>query len=578
MKKITVLITIFLFFSVSSVSSVAKIKAGKDDIRLNQLGYYPKAAKTVVVVDSSASLFTLRDKAGNDVYKAKLTDRGWWELSGENIKTGDFSSFKRPGTYTIYVKDKGVSHEFEIKSHLYREALKASLKSYYFHRVSMELEEKYAGKWRRPMGHPDTKCLFHPSSGYTSGYMSSPGGWYDAGDYNKYVVNAGVTVGIMLSFYELFPEIFPDNSINIPESGNGVSDLLDELKYELDWVITMQDKDGGVFFKLTSKDFTGFIMPHRDTTQRYVVGKSTASTLNLAAMTAQAARVFKSIDKAYAARCLDASKKAFQWAIKNNKRFYTNPPDIKTGEYGDKDLEEETFWAATQLMITTGDQSYLPYVEAYIDKVENRKTESWRFFLDELGTFSLSTLPDTKQPKLEHIKQKAIQVVLRLADEILKEIERIPYRIPKSHFVWASNGDMADDAVILAYAYIHTGKRKYLDGISETVDYLFGKNATSYSFLTGFGDKPPQRPHQRLSGSDGIAEPLPGFLVGGPNKERQDDIEVRKTYGVKYPKKEPARSYVDGVQSYASNEVCINWNAPLVFILGFLESNEKALH
>ena len=214
-----------------------------DNIRLNQLGYYPHAVKRFVVVNSTADAFQVRDPEGKTVYEGKLMDRGLWKTSNEYVKTGDFSSFQKPGKYRVFIKDKGKSYPFKIKDHLYKEALKASLKSYYYQRASLELTERYAGLWKRPRGHPDNRCFYHPTSGRSKGYMNSPGGWYDAGDYNKYIVNAGVSVCTMLALYELYPEAIKDNAINIPASGNGISDLLDEVRYELDWVLTMQDDD-----------------------------------------------------------------------------------------------------------------------------------------------------------------------------------------------------------------------------------------------------------------------------------------------------------------------------------------------
>jgi endoglucanase len=212
-------------------------------------------------------------------------------------------------------------------------------------------------------------------------------------------------------------------------------------------------------------------------------------------------------------------------------------------------------------------------VEKHNDKVKNEKKASWKYYVDELACFSLASVGSSLSPSL---KKRAVNVILRLADNILKEIRTIPYRIPYNKYEWGSNGETANDALTLVYAYNHSGKREYLEGVVETVDYLFGKNAVGYSFLTGFGHKSPQNIHHRPSAADGIDAPVPGFLVGGPNHERQDSIEKNMAYGVKYPFKEPAKFYLDLTRSYASNEVCINWNAPLVFVLGFLELYHQA--
>lgn len=574
--KSVLLVFVFIISSHCIQTSAAK----GSDIRLNQVGYYPGSVKTFVVVNSKSSGFEVCDLKGKTLFNGKLTGRGTWEQSGEAVKTGDFSTFKRTGEFRIFVKDKGDSHVFEIKPHLYRDVLYGAIKSYYYHRVSFELEEKYAGKWKRPLGHPDDKVLFHPSSGKSEGHMSSPGGWYDAGDYNKYVVNAGVTVCLMQGFYELYPDVVKDNVLNIPESGNKISDLLDEIKYELDWVLTMQDKDGGVFFKVSQKNFGGFIMPHQDKDLRYVIGKATAPSLNFVAMTAQAARVFKTIDPAYSEKCLIAAQRAWEWALKNPRIIYKNPPDVHTGEYSDDKLDDEFFWAAAELLVTTGDPQYISRIEAFLDTpgaVNNVKKASWRFFMDELGVLTLVSRLEPKTPALKRLKEKAVNILLKEADSLVKQVDAIPYRITSNPYVWGSNGEVADDTVLLAHAYRLTGERRYLEAIIQTVDYLFGKNAVGYSFLTGFGDKTPMFPHQRPSGADGIEDPLPGFLVGGPNQERQDDLDKGQQYGVRYPDKHPAKCYVDLQPSYASNEVCINWNAPLVYILGFLEANHQHL-
>ncbi|NJO88386.1 MAG: hypothetical protein HC831_05000 [Chloroflexia bacterium] len=285
MKQVFILVLLFtMIFSYKETE--------KTFIRVNQLGYYPKAVKKAIIVESQAADFEIKTLDGKTVFKGSLSESKYWDKSGEYVKIADFTTLTEKGRYFLQV-GKFKSCQFEIKENLYKDAFKSALKNYYYIRASIDLEEKYAGKWNRKAGHPDTLCYFHPSAERGEGAMSSPGGWYDAGDPNKYVVNAGVTVGTLLNFYEMYPNFVTDNFSNIPESGNELSDLLDEVKYELDWVLTMQAPDGASHFKLTHKGFGGFIMPEEDTVSRFVVGKSTASTLNLAAMSAQASRLYK---------------------------------------------------------------------------------------------------------------------------------------------------------------------------------------------------------------------------------------------------------------------------------------------
>ncbi|NPA38041.1 MAG: cellulase [Chlorobi bacterium] len=567
MNFFAVLLTIFLFS--------CKEKPKNAEIRINQIGYYPNSVKKAVVVESNEDEFEIKTTDGKEVFEGKLKDAGYWDKSGENVKIADFTAFNKPGKYILSVDDaKSPSYEFEIKTNLYDDAFKASLKSYYLIRVSMDIDEKYAGIYKRKGGHPDTLCYLHPSAERGEGHIASPKGWYDAGDYNKYVVNGGVTVGTLLNLYEMYPEVAADGYTNIPESGNGVSDLLDEIKYELDWVLTMQAPDGASAMKLTSKNFTGFIMPDQDKTKRFVVGKATAPTLNFAAMTAQAARLYKNIDAGFAERCLTAAEKAWSWTEKHPDIEYKNPPDIKTGEYGDNDFTEEFWWAASELYLATGKEQYLEYLNTHEPYIKMVVGETWRQFLGNIGSFSL-LLAET-QPEITPVKEKIKTQLLETADALLNKIDTIPYRIAIDKFKWGSNSDVQNTAIILAYAYRLTKDKKYLDGVMETMDYIFGKNAVGYTFLTGFGSKRVMHIHNRISGADGIEEPLPGLIAGGPNGAQQDNISKTK-FGVEYPSDFPAKSYVDKQPSYASNENAINWNAPNVFVLGFIKENTDKL-
>ncbi|HVN56785.1 MAG TPA: glycoside hydrolase family 9 protein [Bacteroidales bacterium] len=538
----------------------------KNQIRFNQLGYLPGEVKKAVLTDCESSEFSLTDTAGNVVYSGKLTGRGRWDASGENVKVADFTGFDKEGNYRIYVKGIGSSASFRISPVIFDNIFHSSVKAYYIQRASASIEEKYAGQFTHPLAHPDNRCFLHPSTGHKSGVISSPRGWYDAGDYNKYIVNAGYTVSMLLTLYENFPELYPDNS-NIPESGNGISDLLDEIRYELDWAETMQDGDGGVFFKLTSKSFCGFVRPQDDTLKRYVVGKSTSAALNFAAMFAQASRVWKKYDEKLSLKYLGRSERAWKWAIKNPAVIFRNPPDISTGEYGHSDFRGDFFWAAAELYATTGNPVYGNYLKSNQVSFTFVQGNSWFSYLKNLGYYSL-ILPESKAG--QQMKDSLKSSIVGEADRQAGLLEKAPYLQPLNSFVWGSNSDILDLAVIFAQAYRITGDKKYLDAVIETVDYIFGKNATGYSFVTGYGSRPPMNPHHRLSASDNVPEPVPGWVVGGPNGYRNDQYSEKAPYGVKYPATEPAKCYLDQTASYASNEIAINWNAPLAYITGFL--------
>ena len=564
MRKIVTIISLIVL--ATSCNTVVKKVSISDNIRINQVGFYPNSTKQFVVADIPATSFKVVDENNKVAFKGNLQNNGVWKASGEQVLMGDFSLLKSPGIYSVLVNDTLQSYSFEIKENLYKEALNAAIKSFYFQRSSFPIEDKYGSVYNRKAGHMDTAAVFHPSSGHSKGTLNSPGGWYDAGDYGKYIVNAAVSTGQMLQLIELFPTIVPDNSLNIPESGNGITDIWDELKYELDWIITMQDTDGGVYHKLTSKTFCGFIMPDEDTDERLIIGKGTAATLNFAAVLAQASRLYTSVDASWSEIALKAAEKAWGWAVVNNNIAFENPADIQTGPYDDTEFSDDFYWAATELYLVTKNEKYLNYItnnpEPYIHKLTN----SWKFFVRNNAFHSLL---ENKNKLASNLAVTLTENQVKLADGILEAIGKNPYHIGLERFEWGSNSDVLNQAMILCITHKLTNDEKYLIGAEQITDYIFGKNATGYSFLTGFGSKQAMFAHHRPSGADIVIAPIPGFIVGGPNNDKQDASEV--TYASNFA----AKSYSDVQASYASNEVCLNWNAPAVFVLGYLQQVRK---
>jgi endoglucanase len=566
MKNLIFLLTLIALVSLGCQGPTPSGEADRQQhIRLNQQGYYPTALKEFLVADHVASSFQLVDEEGTIVAEGMLMDKGSWEASGEAVLTGDFTQVSKPGTYTLRLNTGRVTAPFEIKKGVLGPALDASIKSFYFQRASMAIEKPYGGAWSRAAGHPDDHCLFHPSSGKTGGTLNSPGGWYDAGDYGKYVVNAAISAGQMLNLLEMYPEATGDH-MDIPESGNGIPDLLDEIRYELDWLMTMQDEDGGVFHKLTALNFAGFIMPEDYDLDRYIIGKGTFSTLTFTAVMAQAARICAEWDPAFASAALLAAEEGWSWAMAHPEVYFMNPEDVVTGQYGDSDSSDDFYWAAAELLISTGKSMYLDYLMEHPQPYRHQITNSWMYFIRNMGFHTLLINMD------KFTNERAVQMIhdlkikhLALSDGILEKMDSIPYGIGLDHFEWGSNSDVLNQAMILCIAHRLSGDHKYLDGAIRNTDYIFGKNATGFSFLTGFGSRQVMHPHHRPSGADGVEAPVPGFIVGGPNLHKQDAGEVE------YASVHPAKCYEDVQPSYASNEVCLNWNAPAVFVMGYLE-------
>lgn len=555
-----------------------------DAIRLNQIGFYPAAPKVAVVAGDGFEAFEVKDaKSGKTVLKGKLGPVRTSQHSGKHTRVADFSQLRKPGNYTVEVPGLGKSAPFSVGARVHREVAEASLKGFYFQRASTELPEKYAGKWARKAGHPDDRVLIHASA-VSDGrpentVISSTRGWYDAGDYNKYIVNSGITMGTLLSLYEDFPLFFEDFNINIPESNNGVPDLLDEVAWNLRWMLTMQDPaDGGVYHKLTNPRFDGMIMPDAAKNPRYVVQKGTAATLDFVAVMAQASRVFKNFDNKFpglADSCTTAAVRGWQWAGKNpavlyeqgemNKQF---DPDVVTGAYGDRSVKDEWIWAASEMYAMTGKPEYIEKVDLELNQPLALPT--WGN-VKTLGYYTLVRFGEKLKLSAE-LAAPLRKSIVTYADGIIAGLEKQPYHTVMGKvaqdYSWGSSSVAANQGIALMYAYRITKDLHHLHGALGNLDYLLGRNATGYCFLTGFGSKRVMHPHHRLSIADGVVDPLPGLLSGGPNPGQQD-----KCAG--YPNKFPDESFIDHDCSYASNEIAINWNAPMVYLAAALEASMK---
>ena len=545
-------------------------------IAFNQVGFYPNGTKLAFVINNAEAVdfFVLSVNKKDTLYKGKLQAEVQSEYSSTKTKIANFSTFNKSGEFVLFVPSLGYSSSFKIDKNIYKEVAKASVKAFYFQRASMPLLKQYAGIWARKEGHPDSVVYIHPSAilnnRKANTVISSKGGWYDAGDYNKYIVNSGITMGTMMSAYEDFSTYFDTLKTNIPEGKDAVPDLLNEVLYNLRWMLTMQDpEDGGVYHKCTNANFDAMIMPEAAIAKRYVVQKGTAATLDFAAVTAQASRICRKFSKqlpGLADSCLKASKLAWSWAQKNpnvaydqnemNKHF---EPKIVTGDYGDKNFNDEFFWAATELLATTNDKVYLEYINNR--DVNSITLPSWNN-VDMLGCYTLlrfrKRLPAIANTQIENISKKIIAMADNMISNGGNKAFATIFGQSKSDFIWGSSSVAMNQSILLINTYLLTNNKKYFTPAVSNMDYVLGRNATGYCFVTGFGSKPTMHPHHRPSIADNIVDPIPGLLAGGPNPGMQD-----KCF---YANKEIETAYTDDSCSYASNEIAINWNAPLVYV------------
>jgi endoglucanase len=564
--------------ALQGVRNVNKQQAS-DELRLNQVGFYPFAPKIAIVLGGAAQKFSLENERRQEVYSGTLKASDKPDLSGNTIYIADFSAFQSPGNYTLHVAASNFSYPVHIQPNAHEAVSKASVKAFYLIRASTELTPEFAGKWARAEGHADNKVLIHPSAATRNrpagSRISSPRGWYDAGDYNKYIVNSGITTATLLSLYEDFPDYMKTVDLHIPESKNQVPDLLDESLWNLRWMLTMQDPDdGGVYHKLTNAKFDGMIMPDQANSPRYVVQKSTAATLDFAAVMAQASRVYKNYEQQFpglADSCLRASEQAWKWAKANPAVLYEQDlmnksfsPPISTGAYGDSHVEDEFIWAAAELYISTKDAKYLQAVHLNNAKLS---IPSWST-VSMLGYYSLlrnrENLTTAGQALIPNLTKKMIAFADELADPSkFSAYQTVMGRTAKD-YNWGSSSNAANQGIALVQAYKLTKNKKYLDAALGNLDYLLGRNGTSYSFLTGFGEKPIMHPHHRTSVADEVVDPVPGLLSGGPNPGGQDKVPT--------PSKVPNQAFVDNDQAYAVNEIAINWNAPFAYLANAIEA------
>jgi len=552
------------------------------NIRLNQIGFYPSMQKIAVVKDAASAPFYIISTSSNDtVFTGTLSSSKTWSYSQESVSIADFSSLQTSGAFTLSVPGVGTSYPFVIEERVHLNVAIGSLKSYYYQRASTSLPAAYAGTWARSAGHLDTNVLVHASAATTerptNTKISSPRGWYDAGDYNKYIVNSGITTYTLLAAYEHFPEYCKQLKTNIPESGNNIPDIINEALWNVRWMLTMQDpNDGGVYHKLTNANFDGFVMPAAANSARYVVKKSTAATLDFASVMAQMARVASSFNSelpGFSDSCLQASLMAWRWARENPAVYYNQSqinsqfePDINTGTYGDSNVSDEFAWAASELFVTTGQDSFLTVANPL--SAATASVPGWPS-VRTLGLYTLVHYSKNIADKIDTnaVSSRLIDLANSLRNSMVSSAYGVVMGVQSGDFTWGSNGVAANQGMELLTAFRLTHDSSYLSAALSNLDYLLGRNGTTYSFVTGFGAKPPMNIHHRPSAADGIAAPVPGLLAGGPNPGMQDAGS-----NVTYPSTLPALAYVDDVDSYASNEIAINWNAPLVYLTVGLEA------
>jgi endoglucanase len=559
-------------------------------IRVNQVGYLPGLPKVATVATGTdAPLeWQLVDAHGRVRASGKTRPFGDDRSSGERVQQIDLSSVTETGEGWKLRVGSDESVPFAIGADVYRRLKYDALAFFYLQRSGIPIKMPYAGSpaFERAAGHVGDKSVACAPESPCSYSLDASGGWYDAGDHGKYVVNGGFSVWMLQNQYETLSRFgttvvaFGDGKMKIPESKNGRPDLLDEARWGLDLFLRLQvpagqPMAGMVHHKVHGEKWSNIpTSPAHDDIKRYVRPVSTAATLNLAAAAAQAARLWRKLDPAFSARCLTAAETAFA-AAKRNPSLRAERDTPGGGAYGDGDLGDEFYWAATELFITTGKPEYRD------DLLQSRfhapkagaavmaGNIGWDH-VAPLAKISLLVAPNTLGD--DALAEQRRQIVAA-ADRLLAFISTRGYRVPMasdSAYVWGSNSGVLNAAVVLGVAYDVTRDRKYAGGVADCMDYILGRNPLAQSYVSGYGTYAMHNPHHRVwahQKDSALPEAPPGALAGGPNSALQDPY-IRKLGLGGCP---PQTCYVDNIESYSSNEVAINWNAALAWTAAFLD-------
>ena len=528
-------------------------------INLNQIGYLPNAAKVAVMNgDAIADEASVIDCAtGNEVFKGSVSTAVKNAATGREEARFDFSSVTAPGTYKI-VSGSVESFEFKIGDKVYADAFKASLRMFYLQRCGTELTADLAGDFAHPACHTEKATIFG-----TKDKIDVSGGWHDAGDYGRYVVSGAKAAADLMLAYSLYPDAF-DDDLGIPESGNEIPDVLDEVKYELDWLFKMQNSEGGVYHKVTCANFPSFVMPEEETEELIVTPVSTTATADFAAVMAMASTVFAPFDMPYSQRCLDAATRASDYLDKHQGiEGAKNPDGIVTGEYPDQNDADERLWAYAELFKATGDT-------VYDDEFSALMSGGSATCNTDLGWQGVGAYAGYAYLSADKNKGKFYDVVHASFMAGIADIEATAstdsYNCSLKEYPWGSNMTVANNGMLLLLFDKVENSNKGDAVAREQLNYLLGTNGTGYCFLTGFGTLSPKNPHHRPSQAKKAA--VPGMLAGGPNQNLEDPYAQNVLTGTA-----PALCYADSDQAFSLNEVTIYWNSPLVFLFAYVTAN-----
>lgn len=530
-------------------------------VAYNTVGFHPGREKLMTLQEAHDE-YAIKRKDGTVAFEGKVSPDSIADPHrGGEAWIADFTEFDEPGEYLLELpgvqEDLAKLMTFRIDSDVYDQPLRVAMMGLTGQRCGMEISLEYEGNvFTHGACHledADPQTL----AGEAEETHDGTGGWHDAGDYGKYTPNGAFAAGILLMAWDHFQQRLEPMEFEVPEKGGKLPDFLDELKWQVEWVLRMQRADGAAFHKITGLAFGGSIMPTDDTQTRYYAKASSVATADLAAVAAMSARIYRPYDRDFADQCLEAAEAAYDFLQANPDPIKPQDSEQIQPHYNSGD-QDDRLWAAAEMWEATGSTDALADFESRVSGISPRENWDWPD-TQNLGmyTYVLSKREDRDARDADTLSTLQTQLVTS-ADRAATNAESHAYGIGyRGDPYWGINGIIVRLAMNLHVGYMLTEDPRYLDAAAMQVDHVLGRNLYRRSFVTGLGHAPPLRPHHRPSMADAIHPPWPGLLIGGPwGDGRVEGIED-----------DDWRAWIDEASYYEANEVAINWNASLIYAL-----------
>lgn len=597
--------------------------ADAPEIRLSQLGLQTGASSKAVF--SSATQTPTSWSLYNS--ERELVTSGRTFVFGESVASGSHVHQielpdNLPAGENFTVESCGAqSRPFAISERPYSKLAEDSLSYFFQNRSGIEIAGRYVPEpqFARDAGHiSETLTCFAGEDMRGTNWpgcdhvLDVTGGWYDAGDFGKYAVNGGISTWMLLNAYERLDALqktksWPDNRVPMPENDNGISEILDEARWQIEFLLSLQIPQGvrmsvpigaqtekeGAPLDLTEVDVSGMahhkvhaakwpglpLLPSDADQTRYLYPPSTAATLNVSAVAAQCARIWREIDPVFANRCLIAAISTYNAARRNPEIFARRNFD-GGGPYNDLDLTDEFGWAAAELYATTGQTEYITSLArtpgAYW-LARNGESALGDISWNSVDQLPVATMLTASQYVSDNDRARAATILINIADGYLDDAAQDGYGLPfpPTRYGWGSNGDVASRSIALGYAYDVTGDSKYREALISIMDYLTGRNPLDQSYVAGHGQRAVRKVHHRFwaEGANPDWPPAaPGALSGGPNAGYAPDEHQKANLG----DCAPMTCWADDHTAFALNEVAINWNAALFWLASYLDTTPPA--